>query len=75
MSVYVWTVCVCVCVYADVWISINGLHLLDDIFLFQLFVNCISRTVLYMCIEYCQFCLHVNMFYVSIQGIDEHIVI
>ena len=36
-----------------------------------LYVNCFGRTVLYVCIEYC---IQVNMYNVSAQGVDEHMI-
>ena len=35
------------------------------------YVNCFGRTVLYVCIEYC---FLVNMYDVSAQSIDEHMI-
>ena len=35
------------------------------------YVNCSGRTVLYICIEYC---ILVNKYYVSAQGVDECII-
>ena len=35
------------------------------------YVNCFGRTVLYVCIEYC---ISVNMYDVSAQGIDERMI-
>ena len=68
--------CVCVCVCTDqCHVFINGLISLRLLFFFFflsffllriLYVNCISRTVLYMCIEYCV--------YVSAQGVDERMI-
>ena len=36
-----------------------------------LYVNCISRIVLYMCTEHC---IPVNVYHVNAQGVDEHII-
>ena len=70
-------VCVCVCVHACVCMyrsvscmfKLNGLNSLCLLFLLDiiLYVNCISRTVLYMCIESC---VLINMYHVNTQDID-----
>ena len=36
-----------------------------------LYVNCFDRTMLYMCIEYH---IYINMYHVSAQGVDEHMI-
>ena len=36
-----------------------------------LYVNCFGRTVPYVCIEYC---IEVNMYHVSAQGVDERMI-
>ena len=59
--------CVCVCYkwfeFIAFTFSFSFLHVI-------LYVNCISKTVFYMCIEYC---VYANMYHLSAQGVDEHI--
>ena len=57
-------VCVCVCVCSA--------FLLLLFFKFViLYVNCLGRTMLYMCIEYH---IYVDMYHVSAQGVDERMI-
>ena len=41
------------------------------LFFIILYVNCFVRSMLYMCIEYH---IQVNMYHVSAQGVDEHMI-
>ena len=53
----------CVCVYVCVCVFVC--------FLIMPYVNCFGRAVLYVRIEYC---IYVNMYDVSAQGVDERII-
>ena len=73
-------VCVCVCVCARARACHPCLSSLRFCFLLCfgvcifpviLYVNCLGRTVLYMCIEYR---IKVNMYHVSAQCVDERMI-
>ena len=66
--------CVCACVRACVRACMHVCVFIVQLFVcfcIILYVNSFGRTTLYMCIEYH---IYVNMYQVSAQGIDEHII-
>ena len=63
--------CVCVCVRVCMRVCVCVFVVRFCLFCIILYVKKNRRTMLYMCIEYH---IYVNMYHVSAQGIDEHMI-